>query len=236
MWKRGRHAGCLTIPQLFPRARVVAAILRSRGRCSKSASRASMIIIIVLRWMTFSFVCPGPARSLAFTGISDRLSLELSVSASVTGRSDARIVTTGGYSSGFLSVTCKSISLGSPTFATKQTYLRLCVSVHLLPATTCIFTRGAIVPSDLYPSVETHPLRGHVSPARTTTSLLAPSYLLFLMGERERVFQPLFVQRYAISINAISCFLEIGRRHHQRRSVEPSVKLSVCRNEVNGSN
>lgn len=144
MWKRGRHAGCLTISQLFPRARVVAAILRSRGRCSKSASRASMIIIIVLRWMTFSFVCPGPARSLAFTGISDRLSLELSVSASVTGRSDARIVTTGGYSSGFLSVTCKSISLGSPTFATKQTYLRLCVCLCIFYRPPRAYLRGGL--------------------------------------------------------------------------------------------
>lgn len=54
----------------------------------------------------------------------------------------------------------------------------------------CIFYHihiYAIVPSDLYPSVETHPLRGCVSPARTTTnSLLAPWWLLFLLRETER--------------------------------------------------
>lgn len=187
MWKRGRHAGCLTIPQLFPRARVVAAILRSRGRCSKSASRASMIIIIVLRWMTFSFVCPGPARSLAFTGISDRLSLELSVSASVTGRSDARIVTTGGYSSGFLSVTCKSISLGSPTFATKQTYLRLCVCLCIFYRPPRAYLRGGLSFPRIY-TLRWRPTPSRPRFARENHDLPSSSFLPPFSYGREREF------------------------------------------------
>lgn len=237
MWKRGRHAGCLTIPQLFP-----ASTSRRRDiTFSRSLFQVGQPSIDDNNYRVtmddFLIRLPRPC-TLA------RIHRDIGSFVSRTVRVRFRHWPLGcAYSNHRwllerIPISDMQIHLPELPDLCYETDVSpaVCVSVHLLPAPTCIFTRGAIVPSDLYPSVETQPLRGHVSPARTTTSLLAPSYLLFLMGERERVFQPLFVQRYAISINAISCFLEIGRRHHQRRSVEPSVKLSVCRNEVNGSN
>ena len=105
--------------RLFSRS-LAAALARQR------TARASMIIIIVLRWMTFSFVCcsqePASLRfprictctsvwCLCSEKISDRLSptvYRLLPSLEIA-RAHIRIYARR-YSSGFLSVTCKSIS------------------------------------------------------------------------------------------------------------------------------
>lgn len=189
MWKRGRHAGCLTIPQLFP-----ASTSRRRDiTFSRSLFQVGQPSIDDNNYRVtmddFLIRLPRPC-TLA------RIHRDIGSFVSRTVRVRFRHWPLGcAYSNHRwllerIPISDMQIDLpGLPDLCYETDVSpAVCVSVHLLPATTRIFTRGAIVPSDLYPSVETHPLRGHVSPARTTTSLLALSYLLFLMGEREREF------------------------------------------------
>lgn len=141
--------------------------------------------------MTFSFVCPGPARirPLAFAGISDRLSLELSVSASVTGRPrDARTVTTERLLER-IPISDMQIDLPGLSDLCYETDVSLVSRVSVCASSTIyIFTLS-------FPRIYT--LRWRPTPFEAAfrsreprrNSLLAPWWLLFLLRETERVFR-----------------------------------------------
>lgn len=132
--------------------------------------------------MTFSFVCPGPARIRRDIGSFVSRTVRVRFRhwpAPGCAYSNHRAVT---RADSYQWHANRSPWALRPLLRNRRISGKPCVCV-------CIFYHihiYAIVPSDLYPSVETHPLRGRVSPARTTTELPSSFLMAPFSSERDR--------------------------------------------------
>lgn len=138
--------------------------------------------------MTFSFVCPGPARIRRDIGSFVSRTVRVRFRhwpAPGCAYSNHRAVT---RADSYQWHANRSPWALRPLLRNRRISGKPCVCV-------CIFYHihiYAIVPSDLYPSVETHPLRGRVSLARTTTELPSSSLMAPFSSERDRETERVF--------------------------------------------